>query len=156
MLALSFLAGAATVYAGVDPATRVLLHNAFSAVCHQIPERSPHLMGVLLPVCHRCYGIYIGLLMAPWVALLWPTIRTWIVRHTRPAVVLSLIPIGLDWSLSALQVWPNAAGSRMGTGVVFGLVSGLIVTVLVIWPQFGQRPKQAAIEYIGAPSEQHQ
>lgn len=28
--------------------------------CHQMPERSPHVWGVQLPVCWRCSGILIG------------------------------------------------------------------------------------------------
>jgi uncharacterized membrane protein len=31
-----------------------------SVVCHQIPERSFHLLGVQLPVCARCTGLYLG------------------------------------------------------------------------------------------------
>jgi uncharacterized membrane protein len=31
-------------------------------VCHQLPERSPHLFGVQLPLCWRCTGILLGAL----------------------------------------------------------------------------------------------
>jgi len=31
-----------------------------SVVCHQLPARSFHMLGVALPVCARCTGIYLG------------------------------------------------------------------------------------------------
>src|SRR5437879_1158758 len=33
---------------------------AFSFLCQQIPERSPHLVGMQFPLCWRCTGIAIG------------------------------------------------------------------------------------------------
>jgi len=33
---------------------------AFSFLCHQIPERSPHIFGVQFPLCWRCSGIAVG------------------------------------------------------------------------------------------------
>ena len=30
--------------------------------CHQLPERSPHLLGAQLPLCWRCTGIALGAL----------------------------------------------------------------------------------------------
>jgi len=31
--------------------------------CHQIPERSPHLLGVQFPLCWRCTGIALGAML---------------------------------------------------------------------------------------------
>ena len=36
------------------------VYAAGSLICHQRPERSFHLLGVQLPVCARCMGIYVG------------------------------------------------------------------------------------------------
>jgi hypothetical protein len=38
----------------------LVMYAAGSMVCHQRPERSFHLMGLQLPVCARCLGIYAG------------------------------------------------------------------------------------------------
>jgi uncharacterized membrane protein len=37
-----------------------ILYAAGSLICHQIPERSFHLDAFQLPVCARCFGLYLG------------------------------------------------------------------------------------------------
>src|SRR5207253_8893268 len=44
------------------PALYRALMYAGSWFCHQLPERSPHLLGVQLPLCWRCTGIFLGAL----------------------------------------------------------------------------------------------
>ena len=108
----------------VGPKMRVLLMQSFSAMCHQIAERSPAVDGVQLAVCHRCYGIYWGLplavlgflALARWDAVLW--------RYSRYIILLALVPTGLDWLLGVLGVWPNTPLSRLTTGGLLGLVAG--------------------------------
>ena len=35
-----------------------LVYQAGALICHQRPERSFHLLGIQLPVCARCIGLY--------------------------------------------------------------------------------------------------
>jgi hypothetical protein len=42
----------------------LVMYAAGSLICHQRPERSFHLLGVQLPVCARCMGIYAGAAIA--------------------------------------------------------------------------------------------
>ena len=42
------------------PALTLAVYQAGSLVCHQRPERSFHLAGVQLPVCARCFGLYLS------------------------------------------------------------------------------------------------
>ena len=37
-----------------------IVNNLGASVCHQIPERSLKMGGLILPICSRCSGIYIG------------------------------------------------------------------------------------------------
>ena len=37
-----------------------IVNNLGASVCHQIPERSLNMGGLILPICSRCCGIYIG------------------------------------------------------------------------------------------------
>ena len=45
-------------------AVAYLVYRVGSLVCHQRPERSFQLLGVALPVCARCTGIYLGAALA--------------------------------------------------------------------------------------------
>ena len=42
------------------PGLTLAVYQAGSLVCHQRPERSFHLAGVQLPVCARCFGLYLS------------------------------------------------------------------------------------------------
>jgi uncharacterized membrane protein len=47
-----------------------IIYEAAGLVCHQKPERSFHLLGIQLPVCARCFGLYASGAAGAWLALL--------------------------------------------------------------------------------------
>ncbi len=102
---------------------RTLLMLSFSKICHQIPERSPHINEIALGVCHRCYGIYLGL---PLATLAYLVMRSLPVTTTglRLALLGSLGLLALDWVAPLIGLWHNTPVSRMGTGLFFGVVAG--------------------------------
>lgn len=111
----------------VNNTVRAGLMGGFSMVCHQLPERSPHLLGVALAVCHRCFGIYVGLLLA---AVAFVVLWRWepvLNRYAKYLLGLSLVPLALDWGFHVLGWWINTPGSRAVTGGLFGLVAGCYV-----------------------------
>jgi len=114
----------ATLPPFVNPGIRVLILQAFSATCHQIPERSPHINGVVLAVCHRCYGFYAGLLLAAVGFLLLHRWDRTIARMTVLLVAFSVIVPGTDWFVDWIGWWSNTPWSRALTGGLFGLVAG--------------------------------
>lgn len=103
-----------------------VLHHAFSAVCHQLPDRSPHLAGGPIALCHRCFGILLGLVAGVAAAPALGAVRLGRVAGAAQArwLVAALVPTAADWALGASGVWPNTPLSRMATGAVFGLVAG--------------------------------
>lgn len=114
----------ATLPPFVGESLRAALMQAFAGVCHQMPERSPHLGGVALAVCHRCYGMYAALAVG---ALAFPMLGRWYAeagQYAVPALALAALLAALDWSLDALGVWDNTPASRLLTGAAFGLVAG--------------------------------
>jgi uncharacterized membrane protein len=122
---LVLLVGAALppfVGPGAEHAVRV----GFQHLCHQLPGRSFEVGGVPLAVCHRCAGIYLGLVAG---ALLLPGVRStaarW-VEHDRWVLLAAVLPATLDWGGDVLGLWTNTVGSRVGTGLWLGIIVGVV------------------------------
>ena len=129
-LMMAILPVLASISPWVSEPLQLALIHIFDPFCHQISERSPHVHGVQLAVCHRCYGILIGLVVGPIVALI---CRGWCGRNARIFVIASLVPLALDWGLEVLDIWHNSAGSRFLTGAIFGIVAGVLVARAMAW-----------------------
>lgn len=95
------------------------VYKFFSYICHQIPERSLHLAGHQLGVCSRCFGVYFGLFLGFAVYPLWRKVED-IDPLPRFWLFLSMIPIGIDWSLGIFGIWENTHLSRFITGLILG------------------------------------
>ena len=112
VVAPPFLAAAGWPYAD---ALRWLLHP----ICHQIPERSFHLFGEPLAVCHRCTGLYLGFTLgvAAWPLL--PGLSARLAAHPRRIAFFAL-PLAIDWLAD------NSAASRFATGMIAAFPVGLL------------------------------
>jgi uncharacterized membrane protein len=95
------------------------IYRAFSALCHQLPERSYFLDGHKLAVCSRCAGIYAGFALT---LLAYPLLRS--LRTTavpaRKWLVLATLPLLIDFSLPFFGLWENTHTSRLITGFLLG------------------------------------
>jgi len=99
----------------------------FSPVCHQLPERSFALLGHPWAVCHRCAGIYLGLLAA---SLFSPVTRMASLGPAprRALVAAATLPLLADFLLTLADIWAGTPASRFTTGFLFGfLLSTLLV-----------------------------
>lgn len=109
-------------YGGVSGA----IYGFFSHICHQLPERSFWLDGHQFAVCSRCFGVYFGLLAGLAAYPLWRSIL-----NTEPLpriwLFLSLIPIGIDWSLGVFGIWENTHLSRFTTGLILGVACATFI-----------------------------
>ncbi len=130
LLLMGILAVFASLPPWVSEPMRIGLMYGFDPLCHQIAERSPHINGVQLAVCHRCYGVLVGLALGPIAALI---IRGWANRYGRILIVASLVPLTLDWGLGIVGIWANTAESRFITGAIFGVVAGILVARAMAW-----------------------
>ena len=95
---------------------RELLMAAFAPLCHQLPARSPHLLGEPLAVCHRCYGIYWGL---PLAGLLFLALRRWdrlLYGRARWVLGAALLPMTLDWGGDVLGRVAHRQHVQVGRG----------------------------------------
>ena len=102
------------------------IYKAFSFLCHQIPERCFHVAGHQFAVCSRCTGLYAGFAFA---TLALPLVRS--LRKTdTPRVIwllLSAVPLAIDFGLTYFGVWENTHFTRVTTGALFGAVAAIYV-----------------------------
>ena len=107
------------------PGLTVAVYQAGSIVCHQRPERSFHLAGVQLPVCARCFGLYlsgaIGLTMASRAR------RTISASTVRLMLGLAALPIAMSVALEWLGLIHTTNVQRMLTGLPLGFVAGIVI-----------------------------
>jgi uncharacterized membrane protein len=98
-----------------------VVYGAFALACHQMDERSFHLLGFKLAVCARCFGLYAGALAG---ALLYPLARP-LVRRDLPArvwLIAAAVPTSIDFALGFFRVWENTHASRFLTASLLGVV----------------------------------
>ncbi len=107
------------------------IYGFFSYICHQLPERSMHLGTHQMAVCSRCFGVYFGLLAGLAVYPLWRKIDD-IEPLPRFWLFLSLVPIGIDWSLTVFGIWENTHVSRFITGLMLGVACATYIVPAVV------------------------
>jgi uncharacterized membrane protein len=98
------------------------IYRAFGMLCHQLPERSYFIGGHKLAVCSRCTGLYAGFAFT---LLLYPLIRSLRTVTTPPrrVLLLAVLPMALDFSLTFFGLWENTHTSRLLTGTLLGSVA---------------------------------
>ena len=99
-----------------------VIYRAFAVLCHQRPDRSYFIDGHKLAVCSRCTGLYAGFAFT---LLLYPLIRSLRTTTTPPRswLLLALVPLGIDFSLTFFGIWENTHTSRLLTGALLGSVA---------------------------------
>ncbi len=107
------------------------VYTFFSYICHQIPDRSFHLLSHQLGVCSRCFGVYLGLLLGIAIYPIWRGVDT-IEPIPRFWLFLSLIPVSIDWSLTAFGIWENTQASRLITGLILGIACATFIVPAVV------------------------
>jgi uncharacterized membrane protein len=102
---------AALVFAPFLPVpAAAVMYAAGSLICHQLPDRSFHLESFQLPVCARCFGVYVGGAIGPLAVTLAPMLRRGVATAGRrywvtlaaavPTAATAVLEHGLGWPLS--------------------------------------------------------
>lgn len=131
------------------------------AICHRITERSFTIAGRQLPLCARCTGTYLGVMLAFGALLLAGRGRYagLPVRRVLAALALLVGAMGVDGLNSYSHFFPNAPHLyepqnwlRLATGLGTGLAMGLIVVpalVQTLWRDPDWRPAVASLRELG-------
>ena len=91
--------------------------------CHRLPERSFFLFNWQFPVCARCTGIIIGM-------LLMPIFHFEIIRPTILFVLISMMPTAIDGTTQALGRRESNNFLRLLTGILFGM--GQVASIVIV------------------------
>ena len=82
-------------------AALAFIYDIAAGVCHQRPERSFHLAGVPLPVCARCFGLYLS--GAAGALAAWGAPRPWLLDAGRARIIFAaaalptVVTVALEW-----------------------------------------------------------
>lgn len=94
-----------------------------SRICHQRPERSFQVAGVQMPVCGRCFGLYVsGALGA---VLAWGRRRI-APDRTRLVLAMAAMPTAITWSSEAAGLSAFSNVSRAMAALPLGAVAGWV------------------------------
>jgi len=106
---------------GISGNISFFLYKFYSNACHQLDDRSFHLMGHEFGVCSRCTTIYFGFLLS---SIIYPFVKK--LNHNDLPSIWILIAgaglVGLDGGLDWIGVWQNTFLSREITGSILGLI----------------------------------
>src|SRR5713226_7875970 len=89
------------------------IYAAFSWVCHQRPQRTWYVGALPLAVCVRCFGIYVGALVA---AVMGP-------RFSRRLWIGSMVLLASEWLLEAGGWSEPPSLARFAAGLPAGFFS---------------------------------
>lgn len=117
--------GLAPIFSALFGAVPVLGHLVrifdfwFAFQCHREAERSFHLLGHAMPVCSRCFGIYLGIGLGALV--LRPRLDTWPLRIWVGVAALAMI---LDVATEGLGMRPPSGWVRWLSGLLLSYPVG--------------------------------
>lgn len=113
---------------GAVPLGTLATYGAGSLLCHQQAERSFAIAGLQMPVCGRCFGLYLAGAAGALGALVFgrrrPGLRVAVARVALAmAAVPMLLSVGLEWG--GLVAGSNA--SRFASALPLGLTGGWLL-----------------------------
>jgi len=108
----------------------------FKLICHQKPERSYFIWGYQMPVCVRCFGIYLGLLFG---AVIYPFFKKLNCSKilSPKFLIIFLFPIIIDGFAQTFNLYASPHYIRLLTGIWAS--GGLVFWVLPILNRFYEK-----------------
>lgn len=103
--------------------------------CHQLPERSPQFDGAVFPLCFRCAGLHLSVLVAfAWLASSGGFRRRLPELPCALGISMLTVPLMVDGMANATGLWSSDGWVRALTGVGVGLAVPLLLVPLAQRP----------------------
>ena len=104
------------------------VYSAGDRLCHQKAERAFFINDNQMPFCSRCTAIWLGLVIGLGFMVFY-TIQ--LNEKFLFAIILSVIPIGVDGVGQLFGFWESTNIIRVITGLLIGVVCGVALGVIV-------------------------
>lgn len=109
---------------GASPRWRI----PFRILCHGMPSRSFELFAAPMPICARCTGIYVGLLVAVIIVCAAPSTRRQEAprspRRSTLLLFIAVLPMAVDGLTQAAGLRESTNGLRVVTGLLAAFAFG--------------------------------
>ena len=101
--------------------------GVFKLICHQKEERSFKIGAFVFPICSRCTGIYVGLIIGFFLSGF--MFEIFIVNRLFPFLIyfLCTLPLAIDGILQSIGFWQSDNIRRFFTGFLAGMGMGAII-----------------------------
>ena len=97
-----------------------LIYFVFKFICHQLPERSYFIWGIQMPVCARCFGIYLGMILG---LLVYPFLKE--LNNSKipqlKTITIFVAPMLIDAIAQSLRLYTTSNLIRSITGIWFSI-----------------------------------
>ena len=104
------------------------VYSAGDRLCHQKAERSFFINDNQMPFCSRCTAIWLGLVIGLGFMVFY---KIQLNEKFLFAILLSLVPIGVDGIGQLFGFWESTNIIRVITGLLIGVVCGVALGVIV-------------------------
>ncbi|UCF11901.1 MAG: DUF2085 domain-containing protein [Thermoplasmatales archaeon] len=104
------------------------IYSAGDRLCHQKAERSFFVNGNQMPFCSRCISIWLGLALGLGFMVFY---RVKLNERFVVAILLGLVPIGIDGIGQLLGFWESTNVIRVITGLLIGVLCGIAIGVII-------------------------
>lgn len=116
---------------GFPPAgyAATMIYFLTDPVCHQLPARSLYISGLPMPVCARCYFIYLG----GWMVFLIPVFRRKINFWSHRIYLIMGLLILTEFVVEKTGLYQNPTEIRMIAGFLLGILIFRLIIEALYW-----------------------
>jgi len=104
------------------------VYSCGDRLCHQKADRSFFINGNQMPFCSRCTAIWLGLAIGLGFILFY---QIQLNEKFLFAIILSIVPLGIDGVGQLLGFWDSTNIVRLITGLMAGIVCGISIGLII-------------------------
>lgn len=104
------------------------IYSVGDRLCHQQAERSFFINGNQMPFCSRCTAIWLGLALGLGFMVFY---RIELNEKFMFAILIGLVPIGVDGIGQLFGFWESTNLVRVITGLLIGVICGVAIGVII-------------------------